>query len=370
MFGIGPQYYLPIYMWLVSILSVFVFSQYGSYSQSRLGKSTNGLSIGVLLFALFLVVFIGFRPISGYYFVDMGSYRTNYYTFADPNYKITWNTTNKIYDNMFFLLAGSGADIYVFFVLMAAIYFICMAWACSSLFPNDKMAAFLVYLGAFSTFGYGTNGIKAGAAASLFLVALAMFEKRKWIGTVLFLLLSWGFHHSMVLLEMGFVICYFVKNTKYYFALWVVCFLMAALHITYFQHLFSGYADEQGAWYLASTAESTLRHDILGGFRIDFIMYSVVPIVFGWWAIYQKKMVLSSTYTFFLNLYIFANAIWMLCMYAEVTNRISYLSWQLLPIVLIYPFLKENWGSNQYRVFQWVAFGHLAFTLWLFYIYL
>jgi hypothetical protein len=59
----------------------------------------------------------------------------------------------------------------------------------------------------------------------------------------------------------------------------------------------------------------------------------------------------------------------MLCMYAEFTNRIAYLSWLMLPIVLIYPLLNEDWGSGQYKTFQWVALGHLAFTLFLNYIY-
>lgn len=367
MFSIGPQYYSHIYIWLVAVLSIVVFSQYATYPKSRLNSGQQGSGVGAFFLMLFLVLFIGLRPLSGEYFVDMGGYRDVWFALGDPNYQITWDTTNKIFDNLFYTLAGSGVDIYVFFVLMAAIYFGCMAWACSSLFPKDKMAAFLVYLGAFSTFSFGTNGMKAGAAASLFLVAVAMYEKRKWLLTLIFILLSWGFHHSMVLPVAGFVVCMFVKNPKWYFVFWVFCFFMALFHVSFFQTLFGSFTDEQGSKYLLGGAEA-IRHDILGGFRIDFILYSAVPILFGWLGVRKGKS-LSRNYIFVLNLYTLVNAIWLLCMYAEFTNRISYLSWLLLPIVLIYPFLKEDWSNTQYRAFQFVAFGHLAFTLFLNYIY-
>ena len=367
MFNIDARYYLHIYTWLVALLSFFVFSQYSSYSESRLDRNENGFSLGVFLLTLFLVLFIGERPISGRYFVDMSMYRHMWNLYEGTNYRITWNTTNKVFDNLLNSMASSGANVYTFFVLIAAIYFIGIAWACSSLFPRDKMAAFLVYLGAFSTYGFGTNGIKAGAAASLFLVALAMYAKRKWLWMTVFLFLSWGFHHSMVLPVVAFVACLFVKNPRWYFAFWVLCFFMAMFHITFIQTLFAGFIDEEGAEYLMGY-ESHIRHDILGGFRIDFIAYSAAPIVIGWIAVFKKQIV-SREYMFLLNVYILINSVWLLCMYAEFTNRISYLSWLMLPIVLIYPYLNEEWGEGQYRTFQWVALGHLSFTLFLQYIY-
>ena len=59
----------------------------------------------------------------------------------------------------------------------------------------------------------------------------------------------------------------------------------------------------------------------------------------------------------------------MLCMYANFTNRIAYLSWFLYPIVLIYPYLNEDWGVNKYKIFSMVVFLHLSFTLFMSVIY-
>lgn len=367
MFGIDARYYSLIYIWLVTLLSLIVFSQYSAYSQLRLYKKKQNNSFGVVMLTLFMVLFIGFRPLSGKYFVDMANYNEYYSLLKGDLFLFDWSAENVLFDNLFGFLASKNVSVEFFFLLISAIYFWGMAWACSIQFPKDKMAAFLVYLGALSTFSYGTNGIKAGAAASLFLMALAMYEKRKWLWTLVFLLLSWGFHHSMVLPIAAFVFCLFVKNTKLYFILWAFCFLVALFHVTFFQELFAGFADEQSASYLLGDQEN-IKQELLGGFRIDFILYSAVPIIIGWVAVFKKQIV-SRNYLFILNLYILINSVWMLCMYAEFTNRISYLSWLMLPIVLVYPFLKEKWGRNQYKTFMWVAFGHLAFTLFMQFIY-
>ena len=80
-------------------------------------------------------------------------------------------------------------------------------------------------------------------------------------------------------------------------------------------------------------------------------------------------MQLSNLYKNLLNLYLCLNGIWMLCMYAAFTNRIAYLSWFLYPIVLVYPFLQEDWGKGRYRTFSMVMLGHLGFTLFMSIVY-
>lgn len=373
MFGINALYYRDIYYGIVSILSIIVFYKYGRYARLRQSLSRRkGKSVlfNLVLLALLLSLFIGLRPIDGLYFVDMANYASEYNAFKGASFVFSWSTDNLIFDNLFFFLSSKSVSIEVLFVFMAVIYFCCMAFACSKLFPLDKMAAYLVYLGAFSTFSYGTNGIKAGAAASLFIVALAFYRNRKWLWMVFFLFLSWGFHHSMIMPVTAFVICLFIKNPKVYLLLWMGCFVVAALHITYFQNLFvyiGGDWDDKIINYLGKEG-GYLRKDILGGFRIDFILYSFIPILVGCISLFKKK-IQSRQYVFLFDLYALTNAIWMLCMYASYTNRIAYLSWLMYPIVLVYPFLKEDFGRNKYKVFKFVAYGHLLFTLFMMYLY-
>ena len=160
----------------------------------------------------------------------------------------------------------------------------------------------------------------------------------------------------MALVIAAYALTLFVKNSKYYFVGWVICLIIAALHISYFQILFAGFTDEHGAEYLLSKENS--------GFRLDFILYSAVPIWVGYRMIYKYRIE-SSMYSFMLNLYLCTNAIWLLCMYSSFTNRISYLSWFMYPIVLLYPFVELKWSDEQPRYLRYVVYGHLAFTLFM-----
>ncbi|MCH5323564.1 MAG: EpsG family protein, partial [Helicobacter sp.] len=118
------------------------------------------------------------------------------------------------YDNLFSWLGANYVDIRFLFVLTSAIYFLCAYKAIIKLFPRDSFYALLAFLAAFSTFSYGTNGIRAGAASSIFLLAIA-YRDRRWL-SYLFLFISWGFHQSMVMPINGYFVCCFIKNPKYY----------------------------------------------------------------------------------------------------------------------------------------------------------
>ena len=235
------------------------------------------------------------------------------------------------------------------------------------MFPNDTLAAYLVFLAAFSTFSYGTNGIKAGAAAAIFLMAIAYRDNLKVCIPLIFV--SWGFHHSMIMPVVAFALTLVYRNPKIYLAGWCLCLLLAIARITYFQELFAGILSDSGnsgANYL-----NDINNEWGGktGFRIDFVIYSAMPILVGYWAIYRKRIQLSKLYTSLINLYMVLNGTWMLCMYANFTNRIAYLSWFLYPIVLIYPFLNEDWGPMRYKTFSKVMLAHLGFTLFMKFIY-
>ncbi|MBW9199779.1 hypothetical protein EVD32_07730 [Bacteroidales bacterium SW299] len=311
--------------------------------------------------AVAMALFIGLRPQASC-FIDSNNYIAYYNLMEGNKFYFESQTLNLIFDNLFRWMASNQLGWPVFFLVIASIYFGGMYVACMKMFPYDTLISFLVCLAAFSTFSFGTNGIKAGAAASLFLVAIAYHRSLPIV--ILFLCLSLGFHHSMTMPIVAFILAYFYRNIKVYFLGWCFCLIIALLNITFFQTLFAGFTDESGAQYLLSTEDWGGR----SGFRFDFVIYSAMPVLVGYWAIF-KKQIMSLTYEFLLSIYLTTNSIWMLCMYASFTNRIAYLSWFLYPIVLIYPFLNEDWGENKYRVFTNVVCLHLFFTLFMFFIY-
>jgi len=358
------SYLASIYQYLyLAVVSVLTFFQVGRYRKSIAGIPNNSTARELLL-VLIAVMAIGLRPISGY-FVDMSTYSAKLSLLQSEQFIFTTDTDNIIFDNLFLWWGCNGFDQHLFFLLIAIIYFVCAYVGIKRLFPGHALIAYLVFLAAFSTFSYSTNGIKAGAAASIFIMALGYMNKF-WICLPL-MLVSLGFHHSMIMPIAAFLVTVFIKNPKLYYIGWVVCFLLACFHVTYFQELFGGMADEQGASYLLATEETTTFHI---GFRPDFVIYSVMPVIIGYVFEIKKKVVLSKTYSTLLHFYITANAVWMLCMYASFTNRIAYLSWFVYPIVIIYPFLdRMNLDPYKYRKLRKTVLYHLFFTLFMVFIY-
>lgn len=350
----SPSLYSPVYMTFVTLMTIMLANKYSRYTNSRLESHWAVSPINALTVCVIFVFFIGLRPVSGV-FVDMRNYWHVYNMLWGNRFVFDWNAENLIFDNLIRWFAGARINITYFFLIIAAINFGSLLIACRRLFPKDTLYAFIIYLGAFSTFSYATNGIKAGAAASIFLCALAY--KDKWWLSLIFLWISLGFHHSMTLPITAFLICWFVRNPRLYLTIWCASVVISALHISFFQEIFASMADERGAGYLGEDAGVSYV-----GFRPDFILYSAAPVILGYWVI-KTKGYRSKLYDTMYCTYLLTNSVWMLCMYANFTNRIAYLSWLMLPIVLIYPFFDKPFMRHQYSGANRVAGWHLAFTL-------
>ena len=358
---IPAEYYHNLYLFIVTIMTFFAMSLYNKWGKLFNAKGVSQLVAFVYL--IIIILFIGTRPVSGKYFVDMINYSGIYEVLMGQSFRFSWETDNLIWDNLFAWMASVYIPFWMWVLLVAAAYFGLMFWACQRLYGRDVLLAFVTYLGAFSTFSYGTNGMKAGVAASLFLVAMA-YRDKLWI-SVPIALLTYGFHHSMAMVIASYFVVLFFKNPKYYFWGWITCLIIATLHITFFQTLFAGFTDEHGAEYLTATEGSG---GYIIGFRPDFILYSSVPVYLGY-QILNKYKFQSVTYSFLLRLYIMANAMWMLCMYANFSNRIAYLSWFMYPIVLLYPFVSREKNQLQGKYLRRVVYGHLGFTLFMTFVY-
>lgn len=359
--------YYTVYLIIVTIITCFVSYNYNGKNGLAECSSKSKSSWGTFSLALFMILFIGFRPASSA-FVDMMNYIEYYHAFNEGViFSFDNNAENLLFDNYFAWIGSMRLGTTFFFVSIAAIYFICTYIACKRLFPRDTLIAYLVFLAAFSTFSYSTNGVKAGAAAAIFLMALSY--RKNLMLCIPLILVSLGFHHSMIMVVVAFVLTLIYKNPKVYFAGWCMCLLVSVAHITFFQELFANIlsdSGDSGADYLNSLDEEWGGNT---GFRIDFVLYSAMPILVGYWAVFKKRLQLSKIYTCLLNLYMTLNGTWMLCMYASFTNRIAYLSWFLYPIVLIYPFLNENWGASRYKTLSKVVLAHLGFTLFMHFMY-
>lgn len=358
---ISGEYYQFIYLLIVTICTL---SCYNRYKYAGPGNITDN-SRNAFVLAIMLALFIGMRPIySGFH--DTVGYAEYYNLIKGYPFVFSIKTQNILFDNILAWMASNGLSVNFWFTFCALIYFLCRYWSCKKMFPNNAWAAYLMFLAAFITFASSVNGFKAGAAASLFCVAIAYKEDKRWWIMLLFLALSYGFHHSMHVCIAAFVVCSLYKNTKVYYAFWIFAFICAIAHVSYFQIFFAGLTDESGAGYLLAD-EDIGWHT---GMRYDFVLYSAMPLICGWYIKFKKKLEIAG-YDFILNLYVLLNGLWMLCMYANFTNRIAALSWFMYALVLAYPFLHgdEILSFNKNKKFATIMILHLAFTLFMQFVY-
>lgn len=325
-----------------------------------------------IMLAVFFALLIGLRPMGpsmAWMWADSAFYLHGYNLSEGMLFLFDPQAENFIWDNLFDFWASRSWGITPLFLLCDAIYFGCTYLACRKWFPYDTTMAYLVFLGAFSTFSYSFNGVKAGVAGAIFLLGLAYYENK--VLSVALILISLGFHHSMKMPVAAYVLTLFYKNPKWYFYGWAFCVLMSILHVEFFASLFAGLSnDERGADYLLAIGAEEDAH--ITGFRPDFLLYSAMPILIGYKIVMKEKLQVSKLYSALLHMYICTNGIWCLCMYASYSNRIAYLSWFMYPFVLIYPFLKEDLRgvlmlgtTNQYVQLAKVASYHLYFTLFM-----
>lgn len=353
-------------MLIITILTIVTANTYARYPQSRINDRTSQDALPSLALMTFMILFIGLRPVHRA-FVDMMNYNQFFnYAKSAGYFSFNWDAENLVFDNLFSYLAFKDYDITFFMFIIALVYFGTMWLAIRKWFPNDTLYGYLVCLAAFSSFSYATNGVKAGAAASIFLLALAYHDNIKI--TIILSFISWFFHHSMSAVIVIYALTFFIKRPKIYLYGWIICVAFSIVHINPLQSLMVSMTDERGADYLLST------NNMWGGkagFRIDFLLYSVVPILIGSYVIIKKK-IQSSTFNQLFNLYLGVNALWVLCMYIPFNNRVAYLSWFMLPVVSVYPFFKLDLhpdGTTQYSQLNKISYFYMFFSLFMYFIY-
>jgi hypothetical protein len=98
------------------------------------------------------------------------------------------------------------------------------------------------------------------------------------------------------------------------------------------------------------------------GFRWDFLLYSSMPLILGYYLLFKKK-VYDKTYLFILGTYILANSFWIMVIRAEYSNRFAYLSWFMYPLVISYPLTRLRiWPKTQGEKTAIILAAHFAFT--------
>lgn len=346
------EHYTLIY-YLVAMLVVLSTYQYTS-NKEIMNAGDSKLNQLMFIFFLFVLLYIGLRPISGKYFGDMGTYARVFESYKN-NAIITSN--KDVYFNKFMSFLSRIVSVHTFFFICAFLYIYPLYLVSKKWFDKYWFYAFLMLTTAFSFWAYGTNGIRNGIAGSLFLLGISR-NKKLW--QVVWIVIAIGFHKSMLLPTLGYLFALFLNKPKYFIVLWIVAIPLSLAFGGAWETLFAslGFEDERLS-YLTDTVDEEKFSSI--GFRWDFLLYSATAVFLGWYYIF-KRHYQDKTYFLIYNTYLFANAFWILVIRANFSNRFAYLSWFMIALVACYPLLKEVIIPKQHKKLGLMLVGYFVIT--------
>ncbi len=333
---------------LMLVMTATVQAAKGTIYQWNAAKGTRFLAF---LFVIFIILYIGLRPtisVREYpYFADTYNYKADIYHIK-ARMSDEWlpdiDTGTEWLWNIITAFCAAFADEHLMFLIASSVYVSSSALFCLRIFRTQWFVPFLMICAAFTFFSYGVNGVRNGMAASMVILALS-YRNKLWIA-ILLCFLAMGIHKSMALMITASVLAWKITNPRLYIAGWLVCIVVTAVAGSMLSTVIAnaGFFDDSrlagyGVRNLSSGAYFT-------GFRLDFLLYSALPIISGGYFIF-KKLYRDPFYLWLYNIYIVCNAFWLLMMYAAFSNRFAQLSWFIMPIVCMYPWFKERFWKHQ-----------------------
>ncbi|MDR1671461.1 MAG: EpsG family protein [Alistipes sp.] len=290
-----------------------------------------------------LILFTGLRPVTGH-FGDTTNYALTFRNIQAHGAGFGLTGGGEWVFNTLMTWFAAHSDIHMFFLFCAAVYVGALGWALVRIFGTDFFVPLVVALSMFTFWSYGVNGVRNGMAASVMILALSF--RRRWIVAVVLAVLAIGIHRSMMLTAAAAVMTVFVRNPRLWILGWmgsIVLSLVAGGAISGWLMGSGVIGDDRFTGYLTGDVADRFRHS---GFRWDFLLYSAVPVVLGWYFIIRRGLA-DKFYLWLFNIYLTSNAFWILVIRANFSNRFAQISWFIMPLVLIYPFFAKRFWADQ-----------------------
>jgi hypothetical protein len=363
---IPEKLYFTLYINVILLLTLWYTISSKKETAKEIIRSNDSI-IPAAFFCFILIIFIGTRPIS-YKFGDTPMYAHMYNVIGDLN----GADLSQLSEGGFKWLMATCRpflDTTGFFLVVAAGYIGFMFWACKQLMPNNVLVGVLFNLASFSFYTYGTNGIRNGLACSMVMLGIALMtgNKKERMAGIAVNVAACTIHTSVSLpTMMAIASFYIIKKFKTAYTFWILSIIISLILGNTIANIFASLGfDDRMSGYLNN--QDAMDQFSSTGFRWDFLLYSAMPIVLGYYIII-KRGIRNRTYEFLLNTYILSNAFWVMVIRAAFSNRFAYLSWFLYPIVLAYPLLRlPIWKDEQGKYLKQIMIANIGFTyiMWL-----
>lgn len=354
------EYYETIYYYFLLVVVAFVYI--GTlYLPLENKKKLKEKKIVVYILFLFIITYIGTRPISGKYFGDMRTYAETYEHYASG---LNYIEKDDIIFDYLMQFCSSVMSVELFFLICAVIYILPLYLATRKFFQDYQFYGFLMIVISMSFWAYGTNGIRNGIATSLFVFALS---RTKYVYILLWIIVAILFHKSMIIPSLAFLATYLYNKSKTYFYIWLAVIPLSLVLGSFWESFFLSiglFEDTKLDEYLILDDDYQEQFSQVG-FRWDFLLYSAVGVFTAWYFLIKRNFSDDIVYVRMCNVYLLTNALWILVIRANFSNRFAYLSWFLLGLIIVYPFLKYKFLNNQHSVLGRIILAYFLFTFFM-----
>ncbi len=366
---IPAYYYTTVYYTTLLVITWFTVLYYvGAASQRILHAEGSPVQTAAFIITLIIFFFLGLRQAS-FEFGDAVNYALMY-TKGSQDYTAVSLEEEWLWASISGFCRSLGLNVNEYF-LFIEFFYIGGMFVCSLILMRKNLwIAMLFFFTAFQTFTFGTNGIRNGMACSIELVAIALVIEqgpRRTVGFIL-MFLALGIHRSTMLPTAAAIsTIYLVKDTKWALRFWIASIFISLVAGSEITQLFVslGFDDRMDQYSNEATEEMYFSH---AGFRWDFWLYSLFPVIMIWYVTQYRKFK-DLSYTIIANVYLLCNAFWIIVIRAQFSNRFAYLSWFIYPVVMAFPLLRMNLWKDQDRRTALILFFYSGFTFFMFFIY-
>ena len=390
---IQPALLIQIYYWGIFLFCLFMYFSYaGSNNCDKLLEKNS--MVPSLFFTKVLIFFMGLRPVT-FAFGDTINYAAGYARATGlAEWKIDMDE-EWLFNSIMLACKASGMTVSGWFFIIEIGYLGFILLAMKKLIGENPWMGMLFFLSAFSTFTFGTNGIRNGLACSIITFAFALAVNKNIAKMVIpgfIAILAMGIHKSIALPIAAFLAASFViKNPMIAIYFWVASIGISLVAGGTVSNFFMGLGfDDRMTQYSNGMGEFGDQFTQTG-FRWDFLLYSAMPVWMTWYvsrkaqkerALYGDTLEEAETgitgagriadadsmriFNILATTYILANSFWVMVIKAAFSNRFAYLSWFLYPVVLAYAVVRLHIWPDQDRKAALILLAHAGFTLFMF----
>lgn len=173
---------------------------------------------------------------------------------------------------------------------------------------------------------YAASGLRQGIAMSIYLFCLVSIIKQRKKMFALSIIVGGMFHYSFFLFSLAFLALSVRLSIRYFLIFWIFCVVASILKISYF---FVNVVDFIGFSQRYQVYFTQGEVDYATGFRIDFFLLSLVPII-----LYYILRPTSEISSASLKVYLLGNALSFLLCFMPYSDRFYSYSWFLIPFLI------------------------------------